>query len=71
MKRWMSGLGFLFCCSAVQQGNKPDSTLSNPALWSDLGLVGALVFLVLLIIGPRGKHAFGAGEEGGDRDADD
>lgn len=73
MKRWISGLGLLFCLSAVQQGNAPDSTLSSPALWADLGLVGAVVFLVLLIIGPRGKRAadLQPEEEGGGGEADE
>ncbi|NGO41167.1 hypothetical protein [Streptomyces ureilyticus] len=40
----------------VQMANMPASTLQPSALWSDLGLIGAIVFLVLLCVGPRKKR---------------
>jgi hypothetical protein len=55
MKRWQSSIGLVFCLSAMQQANKPGTELSYPAVRSDLGLVGAVFFLVMLFIGPRRK----------------
>ncbi|MBG0850567.1 hypothetical protein I2W78_01515 [Streptomyces spinoverrucosus] len=54
MKRWQSGIGLVLCLSAVQQANAPGSTLSYPAFWNDIGLLGFVFFLVMLIVGPRG-----------------
>ncbi|GEC02436.1 hypothetical protein SSP24_00910 [Streptomyces spinoverrucosus] len=50
MKRWQSAIGLLLCLSAMQQA----STLSYPAFWNDVGLLGFIFFLVMLCVGPRG-----------------
>ncbi|MBV7694725.1 hypothetical protein, partial [Streptomyces sp. TRM70350] len=50
MKRWQSAIGLVLCLSAMQQAN----TLSYPAFWNDVGLLGFIFFLVMLCIGPRG-----------------
>jgi hypothetical protein len=56
MTRRKSAIGLVVCLVIVQMANMPTSTLQPSALWSDLGLIGAIVFLVLLCVGPRKKR---------------
>jgi hypothetical protein len=55
MKRWKSAIGLVFCLGVLQQANAPGSELYYAAVWQDLGLIGTVVFLVMLCIGPRHK----------------
>ncbi len=50
MKRWQSAIGLVLCLSAMQQAG----TLSYPAFWNAVGLLGSIFFLVMLCVGPRG-----------------
>lgn len=71
MKRWQGAIGLVLCLSAVQQGGDPNSDVSP--LMADVGLLGIVVFLVLLIKGPgktKRKVTYPpAGEEEGGREA--
>ncbi len=51
-----SAIGLVLCPLIVQMADMPTSELRPSALWRDLGLLGAIVFLVLLCIGPRRKQ---------------
>ncbi|MGO4749731.1 hypothetical protein AB4212_14090 [Streptomyces sp. 2MCAF27] len=52
MKRWKSAIGLVFCVAVTQQANTPGA-LYYSALWQDLGLIGTVVFFIVLCIGPR------------------
>ena len=52
MKRWKSAIGLVICLGVMQQANTPGE-LYYSAAWQDLSLIGSVVFLVVLCIGPR------------------
>lgn len=52
MKRWKSAIGLVICLGVTQQANTPGA-LYYSAVWQDLGLLGSVIFLVVLCIGPR------------------
>ncbi|MFW6693729.1 hypothetical protein [Streptomyces sp. MAR4 CNX-425] len=54
MTRGKAAIGLLLCFTAVSSVGNPNTDLSP--LWGDAGLIGAVIFLVLLIKGPGKKR---------------